>query len=69
MDYLFWSTLLYTMMVFDEWQNGVPIEFIVIGKTEKMTTIESYNHYHIKCQMIGCHLLLLSTTLKLKSMS
>jgi hypothetical protein len=24
---------LYTMMVFDEWQNGIPIAFIVIGKT------------------------------------
>ncbi len=24
---------LYTMMVFNEWQNGIPIAFIVIGKT------------------------------------
>jgi enoyl reductase-like protein len=31
-DYYFWSILLYRRMVFDEWQNGVPIEFIVIGK-------------------------------------
>jgi hypothetical protein len=24
---------LYTMMVFDEWQNGIPCAFIVIGKS------------------------------------
>jgi hypothetical protein len=24
---------LYTMVVFDEWQNGIPIAFIIIGKT------------------------------------
>jgi hypothetical protein len=23
------------MMVFDEWQNGIPIPFIVIGKCQK----------------------------------
>jgi hypothetical protein len=23
------------MMVFDEWQNGIPIAFIVIGKTQE----------------------------------
>jgi hypothetical protein len=23
------------MMVFDEWQNGVPIEFIVMGKNQE----------------------------------
>jgi hypothetical protein len=27
--------LLYTLMVFDEWKNKIPIAFIVIGKSQK----------------------------------
>jgi hypothetical protein len=27
---------LYTLMVFDEWQNGISIAFIVIGKSQKI---------------------------------
>jgi hypothetical protein len=26
---------LYTLVVFDEWKNGIPIAFIVIGKSQK----------------------------------
>ncbi len=26
---------LYTLMVFDEWQNWIPIAFIVIGKSQE----------------------------------
>jgi hypothetical protein len=32
---MFFAILLYTLMVFDEWQNGIPIAFIVIGKNMK----------------------------------
>jgi len=35
MFFMFFQNLLYTVMVFNEWQNGIPIAFIVSGKTWK----------------------------------
>jgi hypothetical protein len=32
---MFFAIPLYTLMVFDEWQNGIPVAFIVIGKNTK----------------------------------
>ncbi len=35
MFFMFLQYPLYTMMVFDEWKNGISIAFIVIGKIRK----------------------------------
>jgi hypothetical protein len=32
----FLQNLLYTLMVFDKWQNGISVAFIVIGKSQEI---------------------------------
>jgi len=55
-------------MVFDEWQNWIPITFIIIGSSQESDLDQFFEHYQNVCQAIGCLMLSLLTMLKLKSM-
>jgi hypothetical protein len=59
---------LLTLMVFDEWQNGILVAFIVMAKVKKLTFTQFSKYYQNVCQAIGCLMLSLLTMFKLKSM-
>jgi hypothetical protein len=55
-------------MVFDEWQNGILVAFIVIGKSQKNDLDPILQALSKHMPTIGCLLLSLLTMFKLKSM-
>jgi len=55
-------------MVFDEWQNGILVAFIVLEKVESVTLTQFFKHYQNVCQIIRCLMLSLLIMFKLKSM-
>ncbi len=61
--------LLYTLMVFDEWQNGILVAFIVIGKSQEndLDPIFRALSKHMPRNWMP-NVLSLLTMLKLKSM-
>jgi hypothetical protein len=57
MDCVFCNTLYTKWWCLMNGKMEYPLHSLSLEKAKKMTSIWSYNHYHIKCQMIGCHLL------------
>jgi len=40
---------LYTVMVFDEWENGIPIAFVIVGKSKEKDILPWLKKLNARC--------------------
>ncbi len=69
LDCVFFSTFYTQCWCLKNGKMEYPLHSLSLEKAKKIASIQSYNHYHEECRMIGCHLLSLWTMFKLKSTS
>ena len=41
---------LYTVMVFDEWENGIPVAFIIVGKSKEKDVLPWLDKLNARCR-------------------